>query len=166
MITYLKGDATRPTSDGPKVIMHICNSAGGWGAGFVLALSRRWPEPERQYREWYRSSAYFALGNVGWAKVEPELWVANMIAQAGYGSSGVEEHDTGEGSPPIRYEALRSCLVKVAKDAREMGASIHAPRIGCDLAGGSWAKVEALIQETMGDLQVYVYDFPGGRFNP
>jgi hypothetical protein len=29
-----------------KLICHICNDLGGWGKGFVLALSRRWEGPE------------------------------------------------------------------------------------------------------------------------
>ncbi|EGJ73150.1 hypothetical protein STTU_0361 [Streptomyces sp. Tu6071] len=44
-ITYVRGDATAPRGRGPRVIAHVCDDRGGWGKGFVLALSRRWPEP-------------------------------------------------------------------------------------------------------------------------
>jgi O-acetyl-ADP-ribose deacetylase (regulator of RNase III) len=54
-ITYLKADPTKPATAGNKIIVHICNDIGGWGKGFVMAVSKRWPEPEKQYREWYRS---------------------------------------------------------------------------------------------------------------
>lgn len=40
-IIYLKGDATNPIAKGNKIIAHICNDAGGWGKGFVLAISRK-----------------------------------------------------------------------------------------------------------------------------
>lgn len=40
-ITYLKGDATAPQAKGVKLIVHVCNDLGGWGKGFVPALSRR-----------------------------------------------------------------------------------------------------------------------------
>ncbi|MFI2203484.1 Appr-1-p processing protein [Streptomyces sp. NPDC020192] len=65
-ITYIRGDATVPLAKGTKVIAHVCNDIGGWGKGFVLALSRRWPEPERAYRAWHRDRARndFALGAV------------------------------------------------------------------------------------------------------
>ena len=53
-ITFVRGDATTPSGKGPKIIAHVCNDIGGWGKGFVLALSRRWPEPERAYRAWHR----------------------------------------------------------------------------------------------------------------
>jgi len=50
-IHYLIGDATKPDVAGNKIIAHICNDVGGWGKGFVLAISKSWPEPERKYRE-------------------------------------------------------------------------------------------------------------------
>ncbi|WP_261986759.1 hypothetical protein [Actinomadura sp. HBU206391] len=49
-LRIIKGDATSPQAKGPKIITHVCNDRGGWGKGFVLAISRRWPEPEREYR--------------------------------------------------------------------------------------------------------------------
>ena len=39
-INYLKGDATEPTKK-PAIICHVCNDIGGWGRGFVLALSKK-----------------------------------------------------------------------------------------------------------------------------
>ncbi len=51
-IIYLKGDATEPiVTDGMRIITHICNDKGRWGAGFVMALSRKWKEPEDEYRK-------------------------------------------------------------------------------------------------------------------
>src|SRR3954463_13636464 len=102
-ITYLKGDATTPATSGQKIICHVCNDVGGWGKGFVLAISKRWPEPESQYRAWFKQaqSAGFRLGAIQLVRVEPTLSVANMIAQRGVRSSG--------GLPPIRYDALRQC---------------------------------------------------------
>jgi hypothetical protein len=41
-INYLKGDATNPLGPGKKALLHICNTTGTWGKGFVLALSKRW----------------------------------------------------------------------------------------------------------------------------
>ncbi len=50
MINYVKGDATSPIGDGVKLIVHVCNDIGAWGAGFVLALSKKWITPEKQYK--------------------------------------------------------------------------------------------------------------------
>jgi len=154
-ITYRKGDATAPVSEGAKVICHVCNDVGGWGKGFVLAISKRWPEPEAQYRAWSMAgeSAGFRLGGIQLVEVEPELWVANMVAQRGIKASG--------GVPPIRYDAVRECLAGLAAEALARRASVHMPRIGCGLAGGTWPEVEAIVQETLiaSGVQVHVYDF-------
>lgn len=53
-LTYQIGDATQPNGDGPRIIVHVCNDVGGWGKGFVVAVSKRWREPERRYRSWHR----------------------------------------------------------------------------------------------------------------
>jgi O-acetyl-ADP-ribose deacetylase (regulator of RNase III) len=77
-INYIKGDATAPTHSGNKIIVHICNDIGGWGKGFVMAISKRWKEPELQYRAWYKSQENFDLGQVQFVQVEENLWVANL----------------------------------------------------------------------------------------
>ncbi len=154
-ITYLKGDATVPQAKGTKVIVHICNNIGGWGKGFVLAISKRWSEPEKSYREWHRNRAKndFELGAIQVIQVTDYIYIGNMIAQQGI--------KTGSNGVPIRYEAVRECLEKIAKEAQLLSASIHMPRIGCGLAGGKWEKIEPIIQETLiqKELDVYVYDF-------
>lgn len=172
MITYLTGDATRPPAEGAKIIAHICNDVGGWGAGFVVAISRRWREPEAAYRDWARSGEHpdvygksktFTLGNVQLVKVgaPSDIWVANMVAQKGYGARGTAPHQTedeDDGKPPIRYDELGICLLRLNGIAERLEASVHMPRIGCGLAGGKWDKVEPLIKQMLDGRQVYVYD--------
>lgn len=82
-ITYIKGDATQPNGSGIKIITHICNDIGGWGKGFVLALSKKWKIPEEAYRQWHRSQEDFQLGMVQFVKVEKDIYIANMIGQHG-----------------------------------------------------------------------------------
>lgn len=116
-IKFVKGDATNPLDNKTKIIVHICNDEGGWGKGFVVAISNRWQEPEFEYRHWYKSKEAkqtdtvryerlesvdkyanekkFELGNVQFVKVTSEIWVANMIAQHGI-------KPDKDGVPPIR----------------------------------------------------------------
>ncbi|MEU5719365.1 macro domain-containing protein [Streptomyces sp. NPDC020403] len=153
-ITYVRGDATAPQGKGVKLIAHVCNDLGGWSKGFVLALSRRWPEPEAAYRRWHRERAGndFGLGAVRFVQVQPYLWVANMVGQRGIraGSKGV----------PVRYEAIDTALGAVADRAEELGASVHMPRIGCGLAGGRWSRIEPLVEQRLSQrgIPVTVYD--------
>ncbi|MEU6339775.1 macro domain-containing protein [Streptomyces sp. NPDC046977] len=156
-ITYVRGDATAPLGGGVKLIAHVCNDLGGWGKGFVLAVSARWAAPETAYRRWHRERATndFGLGAVQFVEVGPALWVANMIGQHGIrrGSKGV----------PVRYEAIDAGLAAVADRAAGLGASVHMPRIGCGLAGGSWQRVEPMIEERLvrRGTAVTVYDHGG-----
>ena len=150
-IQYLKGDATRPQISGPRIIAQVVNTQGGWGRGFVLAVSERWEEPEYAYRRWHASKEGFELGMIQVVEVAPEMWVCNMLAQQGYLT-------TKKNGPPIRYEALRKCLVQLNEKAVELGASVCMPRIGCGLAGGSWDVVGPMIEETLNSRAVYVYD--------
>ncbi len=185
MLTYLKGDATQPqVSVGNKIIAHVCNDIGAWGKGFVLSLSRRYPYAEKTYRRWYQEQENFirtisfgetlefikgtgvreeinkmALGAVQFVSVEHDnksippvrTYVANMIGQAGIYSKN--------NPAPIRYNALENCLLSVATFARIENASVHMPRIGCGLAGGEWSKIEPILERTLDEIEVFVYDF-------
>jgi hypothetical protein len=111
-------------------------------------VSYRWQEPERRYREWHKSKEDFVLGEVQFVKVEEDIDVVNMLAQCGYATPR---------KPAIRYDALESCLEKVAIGARQLGASVHMPRIGCGLARGSWDEIEPILKRTLQDIDTNVY---------
>lgn len=153
-ITYLKGDATNPSTKENKIIAHICNDMGGWGKGFVVAISKKWKLLEKEYREWFKSDENFHLGEIQVVEVESDIWVCNMIGQHKIrtGSNGV---------PPIRYDALEICLEKLAYEALRLDAEVHMPRIGCGLAGGKWENIEPIIEKALlgNNVSVYVYDF-------
>ena len=73
-IQYLKGDATSPVVNG-SVIVHIVNDLGAWGSGFVLALSKKWEAPEKQYHDWFNYDAP-KLGDVQFVIVDKNTIVA------------------------------------------------------------------------------------------
>ncbi|GAA2834725.1 Appr-1-p processing protein [Kitasatospora sp. CM 4170] len=154
-LQYLRGDATAPRGKGVKVIAHVCNDLGGWGKGFVLALSRRWAEPEAAYRRWHRERARndFGLGAVQLVQVERHIRVANMVGQRGIRTG----RSTGA---PVRYQAIDTALAALAEESLRLGASVHMPRIGCGLAGGRWGLVEPLVTSRLVDrgVSVTVYD--------
>jgi O-acetyl-ADP-ribose deacetylase (regulator of RNase III) len=153
-IQYIKGDATSPQTSGNKIIVHVCNDIGGWGKGFVMAISKRWKTPEKQYREWFKTKNDFELGKVQFVQVEEDLWVANLIGQ-----HKINKDENGDA--PIRYNAIEEGLEAVSDFAKTNNASIHMPRIGCGLAGGKWEMIEPIILKTLSnqDLKVVVYDF-------
>jgi len=158
MIKYIVGDATEPIGDGIKIIAHVCNDIGAWGAGFVMALSAKWVQPETEFRRIPAKKR--KLGYVQYIPVGGGMYVANMIAQ-----KNIKPNEFGV--PPVRYEAVEVCLRKVVQFARSMnnGASpisIHIPLIGCGLAGGKWSIMSKIIEEvTPDDITMVVYDFDG-----
>lgn len=164
VINYIMGDATDPWVEGNRIIAHVCNDVGGWGRGFVLALRERWPFAESQYRRWYQEQHNMPgmednplqLGNVQFVPVAStptgKIIVANMIAQR-------DVIVAPDGTPPIRYVALTSCLRKVNEMAEFIGnTTVHMPRIGCGLAGGKWSEVEKIVSSELTSCETYVYD--------
>jgi O-acetyl-ADP-ribose deacetylase (regulator of RNase III) len=84
-----------------------------------------------------------------------------MIAQEGYGKANRGRHQGSEPNtrPPIRYDALEKCLHEVRSGVGDKGASIHMPKIGTGLAQGDWSVIEPIIQRTLEDLLVFVYEY-------
>lgn len=156
MIHYIKGDATNPVGDGFKVICHVCNNVGAWGRGFVMALSKKWPQLKTDYLVFIHSCKLLkqeTLGEVQFLGVGNNICVCNMIAQHGLISS--------DNPHPIKYEYLDKCLEKVGfyYNTTNTPVSIHMPRIGCGLAGGKWELIKPIIQKNLNHLEVFVYDF-------
>ena len=158
MIKYVVGDATTPIGDGIKIIAHVCNDIGAWGAGFVLAISAKWSQPEQEYRRIPAKKR--KLGYVQYIPVGDNIYVANMIAQNNV-------HHNEFGIPPVRYEAVEVCLRKAAQFAKSLDngttpVSIHIPLIGCGLAGGKWSIMHQILEEAIPeDVNLVVYDFDG-----
>jgi len=156
MIEYVQGDATRPLGSGPKIIVHVCNDIGAWGRGFVLALSKRWPGPESEYKKQWKQAQQekrrLELGHIQVVTVEDDILVVNIIGQRGLRSRRRRK--------VVVYDAVREGLVRVRKLAKSI-ATVHMPRIGCGLAGGDWSVMEKIVQEELADhgIPVTVYDF-------
>jgi len=168
MIQYVKGDATQPQGTGPRVIAHIVNDEGKWGSGFVVALSRRDAFAEECYREWHHQGVWydedlgrqpFQLGQTQIVALDPfPIFAANMVAQHGVRHSS---------SAPraVQYDALEKCLSQLADFCLHLYpegaiASVHMPRIGCGLGGGSWDEIEPIIRKCLTErgVPVTVYD--------
>jgi hypothetical protein len=149
-----------------KIIPHIVNDVGGWGSGFVVPLSKAFPQTEQSYRDWHNEGKCrdvlgdhpFELGEVQLVDCGLNVIVANMIAQ----------HSTitrSPGSTPIRYWALAKCLRTVGLFAKHLLSAdhvieIHAPKFGSGLAKGDWDVIEALIVEAWDNegIPVTIYE--------
>ena len=151
-LKYIDGDATVPAGAGKKVIIHSCNDSGGWTKGFVESVSKRWPEPEKEYRAWVRKGVGFELGKIQIVKVQADITVINMLCQEKFGFGR-----------KLNYPALIKCLVAVAEYYKneEEKFSVHLPRIGKGLEGGNWILVESILKKVLvsAGINVYVYNW-------
>jgi O-acetyl-ADP-ribose deacetylase (regulator of RNase III) len=161
LLSYVRGDATQPRGEGPRIIAHIVNDATpNWGGGgFASAVQRKWPVVRTEFREWsQRGRDALTLGNSHYTSLSEDLGVFNMVAQRGYGESS---------RPRIRYAALAKCLAALGDFAASRGAHVHMPRIGTGQAGGSWEIIGDMILESVcaSGIPVTVYD-PPNRVTP
>lgn len=154
----VRGDATRPRGNGPKIIAFVVNDATPrWGAGFALALKRRYPALQTAFVRWTETHrAEFRLGNTVFLHLDDDIETAEMICQRGYGPSP---------RPRLRYAALESCLQKLARRAIETGASVHMPLIGSGQAGGNWSIIVEMIERILSrsQIEVMVYELPNPK---
>ncbi len=126
----IKGDLLDVKSG---LVCHQVNCQRVAGAGLALGIRQRWPL-------WYQNFKVTRpeLGTVTFLNMEPNLWIANLYAQEGYGREG--QH--------TNYQAFRQCARRVAEFAPDL--EIYLPvGIGCGLAGGDWRIVQAIIAQEL-----------------
>jgi O-acetyl-ADP-ribose deacetylase (regulator of RNase III) len=154
-IISLRGNALDPRGTGARIIAQIVNDkTPNWGAGFGRAVKNKYPSVQEDFRGWATENPdNLSLGKIQLSTVSDDLYVANMIAQHGYGESVKQR---------IRYAALRNCLVQLKEIAKSKAASIHMPRIGTGYAGGNWNYISELIDEILvrNRISVTIYTLP------
>lgn len=163
-IPIIKGDATDPGGSGNRVIAHVVNDQGYWGAGFTRCLSDRWPRTEWNYRDWatnFRTvdgAHRFELGNNRYLRIDDDrdnlIWVVHMCAQNGIASQ--------DNRRPIRYDALGACLMQLGQFATLIRGSVHMPKIGAGLARGDWNVIQEIINDALirNGVETTVYELP------
>jgi len=127
-------------------ILSPTNIPGSGGALYLYLLQTI--EKQSVYHL-YLQAEYYLIQKAG-----DNIWIANMIAQHDFYRKG-----DPKGKVYLQYDALKTSLDKVNSFAKGIqGVSIHMPRIGCGLAGGTWDKVQEVIEECKLS-ETYVYDF-------
>jgi Zn-dependent peptidase ImmA (M78 family) len=155
----VRGDATKPSGKGyPKIVAFVVNDATpNWGAGFALAVRKKWPQVQDEFVEWgEKGGRRLRLGDVHVSAEFDGLYFAKLICQHGYGISK---------RPRLRYGSLEDSLKKLASIAKERGASVHMPMIGSGEAGGNWSIILGLIEQHLSreGIDVTVYQLPNSR---
>ena len=152
MIQYKVGNALEP-EENKVIIVHCCNDLGVMGAGIAASIKKKWPHVFEDYCNGSKE-----LGDATLVKVNPNLWVYNIIGQRGVG-----------GVHPVKYDALYKALTNLAgplsiynSNPDKIPYVVVGPRLGAGLAGGHWSIIEAIINETLisENIPVSIYDLP------
>lgn len=153
---YIEDNILNPKYNSrPRIICHVVNNKGGFGAGFALEVAKKYPLVCDKYKEWYGMSLLlgdnkFRLGDIQIVKVNETLTFINMLAQNGYKSQ--------INTIPIDYNALEKCLLKVKEYNERKQLPILMPKIGAGLGGGDWNKIETIINNILDKQKVYIFD--------
>ena len=149
-IQTIKGDLLALAQAGEfDVIAHGCNCHRVMGGGIAFAISRTWPEvldADCATLQGDRAK----LGTCTEAVVEGgRLTVVNAYTQYDHAGLG----------PLVDYGAVRSCMAWIGK--HHAGKRIGLPKIGAGLAGGDWARIEAIISRELAGEDVTIVVFSG-----
>lgn len=157
-LKFVHGNVLAPAGHGAKLICQLVNDqARVWGGGVARASAKKYPAAQQKFSHWIvQIPRRERLGKVHFAEMTPDIAVASLVAQEGYGASS---------EPRIRYAPLERSLSAVAQYALEHNASVHMPRIGAGQSGGSWDTVEEIVRDTLisKGIHVTIYDLPPRR---
>lgn len=119
------------------ILIHCCNCFNTMGAGIAKLIAARYPEA-------FEADETTARGDIGklgsWTSADVGgRIVVNLYGQYRYGTE--KRH--------LDYDALRKGLASVVAFYGDVPYITY--RLGCNLAGGEWPKVRAIIEEVSGD---------------
>lgn len=135
-------------------ILHGCNASGGFGKGVAEQIKAAYPAACDAYRTEHRTRG-LRLGQTIFVDCGRHV-VVNCITQARYG------HDAPTGAVYVDYEAVRLAFRAVDDRARRDGFSeVALPFIGTGYAGGSWARISAILEEEARWFVPVVYSIDG-----
>ncbi len=148
MIHYVIGDATEMLfgdPDAKKILAHVCNDQGGFGAGIAGQIAKKWPFVKKVYQSYPH-----VLETNQLIKIERDKFICNMIAQKGFSTKTYAA---------CNLEALAKCLWLLDNTlSLAENIEVHTCRLGCGLGGRKWPEIEPLLQKYI-THPIYVYDF-------
>lgn len=156
-IKITKGDVLESKVDGKKVIVHCSNDINSFGSGIAGSIGKKWPHVKQAYHDWGNGKIKntlgpFVLGQIQLVKAEENTYVCNLIGQRDIGGFSI----AGKFIPAVRYEAIEEGFYRLLErvDNRTVDISIHAPLLGCGLAGGNLDKIYEIAEDVFGDSNV------------
>lgn len=149
----IRGDIIRFAKDGVfDVIAHGCNCFHTMGGGLAAQVKRHFPETyDADLATPYGDRAKLGTCSVAVvAAPSGELTIVNAYTQF---------QPSMGGGVDVDYDAVRHAMawLRVHYSGRRIGL----PQIGAGLAGGDWARIEAIIAEELAGEDVSIVIFSG-----
>ncbi len=159
MIDYIKGDLLDFPS-GINVIAHCANCQATMGAGIALQIKDKYPKA-------YKTDVKYHDECIGGNKTQLGTYSASIIDTSGkivvnlYGQDryATEKRQLNYEAIYCAMESLRDAMVKNNHKKYVVGFPFL---MGCRLAGGSWAIVEAMIHDIFAyapNIKVYIVKY-------
>lgn len=147
-IKHVKGDIFESGAD---VILHQVNCKGVMGSGVAKQVKEKYPDVYLEYLRWCRNPTMKEklLGQVQILDIGDSKLIVNMFAQDGFGWD--ERCYTN-------YDALKSYLKQVNTHFASRTVAIPY-KMSCDRGGGDWSIVSKMIEETLTDCDVTLYEY-------
>lgn len=147
MIRYIDGDLVK-TAEDFDVIAHCCNCYCVMGSGIAPQIKAKFPEAYKVDCDTIKGDIN-KLGTISYTTATKPI-VVNLYGQFDY---------TGRrsGKMDLDYDALRSALRQMKRNFS--GRTFGLPKIGSGLAGGSWEKIEKIIEEEMYGEHVTIVNY-------
>ena len=137
-----------------SAMMHGCNCFNNFGAGLARNIRNLYPEASRVDHD-TKAGDTQKLGQISIAKISDQI-IFNLYTQYGYGG----------GVCNTNYDAVASSLLRVRKflEYSRFNGVLGIPYLMCcGLGGGSWAKVQHIIQQTFkgSDIAIKIFKLKG-----
>lgn len=180
MITYVDGNIidilkeVAKDKDYPKVFVpHVVNDDDAMGSGVARALFELYPDVKKRYHNWFSqypkrdmidTTGKAKLGQCQFIRTDDNITIVNMVAQSTPGINWYpyqyDNKSIRHPLPPIRYESLEECMVRVTHKMQEENVKdILTVKFGSGLAGGDWDRIESLIEKLWASVGINVTIF-------
>lgn len=132
------------------VIIHQVNCKGVMGAGVARQVKEKYPAVYKKYKAWcedprLKNNLLGKIQSINTGNSKKQI-IVNMFAQDKYGTDKCY----------INYDALRKCLESVNNIYKNHSVAVPY-LLACGKGGGDWNIVSKMIEETLTDCDVTLY---------
>ena len=148
MIHFVKGDLLDSKCD---LICHQVNCQGVMGSGVARQIREKWPEVYNQYCKRVESSLTRGrdlLGQTQAVKINENQSVVNIFGQLYYNYDGRRY---------TSYDAFETALYTIKKTYDDKVSIAFPYKIASDRGGANWRVIRTMIEENLGDRNVFIY---------